>query len=77
MGSSTYFSSDDKLAGIDNQYYYIYSTDGTESLYEYKSENNSNIINRKAEIAKAMKLKTIAPIQTAKWLIDQKKTKIK
>ncbi|NCC18553.1 MAG: alkaline phosphatase family protein [Bacteroidia bacterium] len=50
-----YFSADDKLGVIDDEYYYIWNKNGTEYLYKYKTSDKTNYINQKRDKAKQMK----------------------
>ena len=49
-----YFSADEKLGVIDNEYYYIWNKNGTEYLYKYKTSDRTNYINKKKDKAKQM-----------------------
>ncbi|MDD3667563.1 MAG: LTA synthase family protein, partial [Bacteroidales bacterium] len=49
-----YFSADDKLGVIDDEYYYIWNKNGTEYLYKYKTSDKTNYINQKRDKAKQM-----------------------
>ncbi|MEA5099443.1 MAG: sulfatase-like hydrolase/transferase [Bacteroidales bacterium] len=49
-----YFSADDKLGVIDNEYYYIWNKNGTEYLYKYKTSDRTNYIIQKKDKAKQM-----------------------
>lgn len=50
-----YFSADDKLGVIDDEYYYIWNKNGKEYLYKYKTSDKTNYINQKRDKAKQMK----------------------
>ena len=49
-----YFSADDKLGVIDDEYYYIWNKNGTEYLYNYKTSDKTNYIIQKKDKAKQM-----------------------
>lgn len=72
-----YFSSDDKLGCIDDQYYYIYRTNGEASLHQYRTQNPANMIKEFPEIAKSMKNYVVSMTQASKWMISNGKTSIK
>jgi phosphoglycerol transferase MdoB-like AlkP superfamily enzyme len=49
-----YFSADDKLGVIDDEYYYIWNKNGKEYLYKYRTSDRTNYINQKKDKAKQM-----------------------
>lgn len=72
-----YFSSDDKLGCIDDQYYYIYRTNGDASLHHYRTQNPANVIEAFPEVAQSMKNYVVSMTQASKWMITNGKTSIK
>lgn len=49
-----YFSADDKLGVIDNEFYYIWNRNGEEYLYKYRTFDKTNYINQNKVKAKEM-----------------------
>lgn len=50
-----YFSADDKMGVMDNEYLYIWHRNGNESLHKLKDENVENYIDQEPEKAKEMR----------------------
>ena len=50
-----YFSADDKLGVLDEEYFYIWNRNGQEYLYKYKSNDKTNYIKSMPEKANEMK----------------------
>ncbi|MDD4002185.1 MAG: hypothetical protein PHU35_05280, partial [Bacteroidales bacterium] len=49
-----FFSADDKLGVIDNEYFYIWNKNGNEYLYKYKTSDKTNYINQNRAKANQM-----------------------
>ena len=49
-----FFSADDKLGVIDNEYFYIWNKNGNEYLYKYKTSDQTNYINQNRAKANQM-----------------------
>lgn len=49
-----YFSADDKLGVIDDEFYYIWNRNGTEYLYKYRNNDKTNYIKQYPDKAKEM-----------------------
>lgn len=69
-----YFSADDKYGCINKDYFLVVRNIGTESLYHYKNEDSKNYISEKPELADSMKHYAKSMIQSAQWLLLNKKT---
>ncbi len=69
-----FFSSDDKVGCIDNDYFYIYNLTGSEYLHAYRSGDKKNYLSEQAGRAADMKTYSFSMIKTAKMLMDGKKT---
>ncbi len=69
----TYFCNDDKLAVIDSNFLYVYRKNSTSSLYKLNQEVAKDCINQFPEIASGMKNYAFSQIQTADYLIKNKK----
>lgn len=50
-----FFSADDKLGVLDNEYFYIWNRNGQEYLYKYKTQDKTNYIDSLPEKANEMK----------------------
>jgi phosphoglycerol transferase MdoB-like AlkP superfamily enzyme len=68
-----YFSSDDLVGCLDNNYFYLYRQTGSESLYMYRKNDPCNYINDFRSIADSMKSYTFSMLQTTQWMIINKK----
>ena len=69
-----YFSADDKIGCIDNDYYYINNLSVGESMFKLTDVKPINIISSKKEIADKMKNYSLSSIQAAQWLVNNNKT---
>jgi hypothetical protein len=69
-----FFSSDDKVGCIDNDFFYIYNLTGSESLHAYRSGDTKNYLSEQGERATKMKTYAFSMIKTAKTLIETNKT---
>lgn len=68
-----YFCADDKIGVIDNEYYYIYYQDGREALYQYRTQNTENLIQKHPDVAASMKQYAFAHLQAAHYISAGKK----
>ncbi len=69
-----YFSADDKIGCINGNYFYVYRTDGKESLYKYKNQDTHNYLTQYKTIADSMKTYSFSMLQTSQWMISNRKT---
>ncbi len=69
-----YFSADDKIGCIDNDYYHINNLSVGESMFKLTDDKSINIISSKKEIADKMKNYSLSSIQAAQWLVNNNKT---
>ncbi|MBI9068229.1 MAG: sulfatase-like hydrolase/transferase [Salinivirgaceae bacterium] len=70
----SYFSSDDKLGCVDDDFFYIYKVNGDDLLYKLKDAEMKNIAHEIPEKLNAMKKYVISMTQAAKWYIMHDKT---
>jgi len=71
-----YFSADDKIGCIDEEWLYVYRFGGSESLYQYKTGNTHNFApTRKPEFEK-LKNYALSQTQAAEWMISNDKTSL-
>jgi phosphoglycerol transferase MdoB-like AlkP superfamily enzyme len=66
-----YFSADDKIGCIDNEWLYIYSYNGAERLYNLKEKINKDYSKDKKDIVTSMKNYALAQTQVAEMLISK------
>jgi phosphoglycerol transferase MdoB-like AlkP superfamily enzyme len=71
-----YFTADDKLGVLNQEYFLIVRNAGGESLYKYRESSVENEIDIKNKLVESMKTYTYSMLQTANWLIENKKTNI-
>jgi membrane-anchored protein YejM (alkaline phosphatase superfamily) len=72
-----YFSADNKIGCINSKWLYVYRFDGSESLYEYTTNNKQDFsMTNKTELAKLKKY-ALSQTQTAEWMISNDKTSLK
>ena len=74
--SCIYFSADDKIGCIDNQWLYVYRFNGSESLYEYTLGRKENVANEHPDILEKLRNYAFSQIQTAEWMYSHDKTMI-
>jgi phosphoglycerol transferase MdoB-like AlkP superfamily enzyme len=74
--SCIYFSADDKIGCIDNQWLYVYRFNGSESLYEYTLGRKENMANEHPDILEKLRNYAFSQIQTAEWMYSHDKTMI-
>lgn len=70
-----YFSADDKIGCVSDSLFYIYRTNGSESLYKYKTMDTKNYLADYVNIAKEMRKYSFSNLQASQWMISNKKTK--
>jgi phosphoglycerol transferase MdoB-like AlkP superfamily enzyme len=70
----SYFSDDDKIGCIDDDFLYVYRVGGKESLYKYKSSDTKDYFADFPKIAMDMRNYSISMTITAKWMIENNKT---
>jgi phosphoglycerol transferase MdoB-like AlkP superfamily enzyme len=70
-----YFSADDKIACINNEYLYVYRVHGAESLYKYRNGDVKNYIDEEKFITDRLRNYAFSMLQTSQWIIKNKHTK--
>jgi len=73
----TYFTADNKLGVLNNEYFLIIKNAGGESLYKYREGSVDNVIGFNKELVDSMKTYAYSMLQTANWVIENKKTYLK
>ncbi len=68
-----YFSADDKLGVINDEFYMIINKQSKEFLYKYKDLDTKNYIDNYPEIAAKMKKYAYSNLQSAQYIIKNKK----
>jgi phosphoglycerol transferase MdoB-like AlkP superfamily enzyme len=71
-----YFSADDKIGCINNEWLYIYRFGGNEGLYHYKTGNTTDFSHTQKEVFEKLKKQALSQIQTAEWIITNNKTSL-
>lgn len=72
-----YFTSDNKLGVLDDEYFLIYRNKNNVSLYKYKNKSLTAIYNKNKMKADSMKEYAFSMLQSAQYLIDNKLTDLK
>jgi len=72
-----YFTADDNLGVLNNEYFLIIKNAGGESLYKYREGSVDNVIGFNKELVDSMKTYAYSMLQTANWVIENKKTYLK
>ncbi len=73
-----YFSADNKIGCLNNDWLYVYRFDGGgESLYHYSNNDLKDYINESIAIKDSLKTYALSQIQTAEYLYSKDLTKIK
>jgi phosphoglycerol transferase MdoB-like AlkP superfamily enzyme len=68
----SFFSSDDKLGCLNQEYFMVMRKDNNESLYKYRTKDVNNFLIENKNLADSMKVYTYSMIQTANWMIEHK-----
>ncbi len=63
-----FFSADNLIGCISNDYFYVYNMDGKESLYDYRTKSPENLIELHKTEAESMRKYAFSMIQTAQYL---------
>lgn len=70
-----YFSADDKIGCINEEWLYVYRYEGRESLYHFKDDQQAeDLASLYPEQVKAMKSYALSQTQTSEWMFVQNKT---
>ncbi len=69
----SFFSSDNKIACMNDSLYLIIRGKNNESLFKYKNKNTENFIDKYPDIVKEMKNYTYSMIQAAQWIVENNK----
>ena len=69
-----YFNADDKIGCVNDQFFYIYRTNGIESLYKYRNFDAKDYISQFKSKADSMKRYTFSMLQASQVLILNNKT---
>ena len=72
-----YFSADDKIGCIDNKWLYVYRFGGGESLYNYKTGDQTDYTKSHKNDFERLRKYALSQIQTAEYLYSSNKTEIK
>lgn len=68
-----FFSTDDKIGCINNDFLFTYNLSSkTKALYTYTKENNSNILDENKSIADSMETYSFAMIESARYILKNK-----
>lgn len=68
-----FFCKDDLIGCVDSSSFLIIRKFGGESLHEYKTRNADNLIEKKSALADSMKTYVYSMLQSANWLLENKK----
>ncbi len=71
----TYFSADDNIGCLNDKYFFLKNSNGLEFLYAYKLNSIKNEIENKKDLADSMRLYTYSMMQTAQYIMRQRKLK--
>jgi len=69
-----YFSADDKIGCLNNDWYWEYHTDGSQSLYKYQNYDSKDYLSANKIKADSMKTYVFSMLQCAQWMIKHGKT---
>jgi len=72
-----FFSADDKMGCIDEEYLYVFRQNKTESLYKYRSSDKKNYMQDYKNKVDSMKYYAFSLIQASQWCILNKRTGFK
>lgn len=71
-----YFSQDNRLCVINDEYYFVADKYGSEYLYKYNSGSNENYNAAYPSLTDSMKNYAYSFLQTTQWMIENKKTSV-
>lgn len=71
-----YFSSDDKLCCINDEWLYVYNFGGKQSLYRYNSNEPINYFSGNTGIASQLRNYAFSQTQVAQWIFNHDKSRI-
>lgn len=71
-----FFSSDDKIGCLNEQFFLVIRKHGTESLYNYTNRDLTNYLEQYPDVADSMKAYVYSMYQTTQYLINSKKTEL-
>lgn len=73
---SVYFSADDKIGCLDNEWLYVYRFGGKESLYRYRTGNTRDYGAEQPAVFEKLRNHALSQTQTAEWMILNNKTSL-
>ncbi len=71
-----YYSEDNKLVCMNNEYMFVFSKEREENLFKLKGNDVSNCIEANKGIADSMKKYMFVMLQSTQWMIEHKKTNV-
>lgn len=71
-----FFSQDNRLCVINDEYYLVIYKSGNESLFRYKNNLTDNVADQHPELVEDMKKYAYSFLQTTQWMIENKKTEV-
>jgi phosphoglycerol transferase MdoB-like AlkP superfamily enzyme len=69
-----FFSQDQRLCAVNDRYLYVARKSGSESLYDLRASNPTNLIGKYPVLADSMKHFACANLQVAQWMVTEKRT---
>lgn len=72
-----FFSQDNRLCVINDEYYLVIYKSGNESLFKYKKNLTDNVAAQHTALVDDMKKYAYSFLQTTQWMIENKKTEVK
>ncbi len=69
----TFFSADDKIGCTNDEFFYVYRTNGSESLYKYKNQDTHDYLPQYKSLADSMKTYSFSMLQASQWMVNSKK----
>lgn len=67
-----YFSADDKIGVLSENYFYVYHTNGMENLYRLTDDNANNCMEEQKHLADEMRDYAFSMIQYSQYMLEQK-----
>lgn len=71
-----FFSQDNRLCVINDEFYLVIYKSGKESLFQYKNNLTENVASQHTELVNDMKKYAYSFLQTTQWMIENKKTEV-
>jgi phosphoglycerol transferase MdoB-like AlkP superfamily enzyme len=67
-----YFSADDKIGCLNDEFFYVIRTEGGESFYRYRNRDTKNYLELYPDTADSMKEYVYSMLQVSQWMVSNR-----